>query len=75
MRKLVLEIPDEIDLENHELEMILATSLFEKGKLSLGQASNMVGLSKHAFAELLGKYNVNYFNLSEDDLLDDIKNA
>ena len=75
MRILTLEVPDDIDLENHELKMILATSLYGKGKLSLGQASNMVGLSKHAFAELLGKYGVNYFNQTEDELLDDIQNA
>ena len=75
MRTLTLEIPDHIDLESHELKTILATRLYEKGKLSLGQASEMVGLSKHSFAELLGKYGVNYFNQSEDDLLDDIRNA
>ena len=75
MRTLTLEIPDNIDLENHEIKMILASRLFEKGKLSLGQAADMVGLSKFSFAELLGKYGVNYFNQSEDDLLEDINNA
>ncbi|MEM9830086.1 MAG: UPF0175 family protein [Bacteroidota bacterium] len=55
--------------------MILATKLYEKGKLSLGQAADMVGLSKHTFAELLGKYGVNYFYQTEDELLDDIQNA
>ncbi len=75
MRTITLEIPDDIDLENHELKMILVTRLYEKGKLSLGQASEMVGLSKHAFAELLGRYGVNYFNQSEDELLDDIQNS
>ncbi len=75
MRTLTLEVPDDVDLENHELKMILATRLYENGKLSLGQAADMAGLSKHAFAELLGKYGVNYFNQTEDELLDDIQNA
>lgn len=75
MKTITIEIPDDPDLEQHELKMILATRLYEKGKLTLGQAADIVGLSKHAFAELLGKYGVNYFNISEDDLLDDIRNA
>lgn len=75
MKTLTLELPEDVDIESHELKMILATKLYEQGKLSLGQAAKMTGHSKQVFAELLGKYGVNYFNLSDEELLDDINNA
>lgn len=41
--------------------MMLAAKLYERGILSAGQAAEMVGLSKRAFVELLGKYGVSVF--------------
>ena len=55
--------------------MIVATKLYEDAKVSAGQAANMVGLSKRAFIELLGKYGVSVFSNSISDLHLDIKNA
>jgi predicted HTH domain antitoxin len=75
MNTISLEIPDGVDVKKHALKMILASKLYETGKLSLGQAADMVGLSKHAFAELVAKYGVNYFNQTEEELLEDIDNA
>lgn len=56
-------------MDEHELVMTLASKLYEEGKLSLGQAADMAGLTKRTFAELLGKYNVSIFNQDIDDLL------
>jgi len=75
MRTLSLNIPETIDLSDDELSMMLATQLYEKGKLSLGQAAGLVGLSKPAFAELLGKYNVSIFNYPASELSNDVINA
>jgi predicted HTH domain antitoxin len=75
MKKLVLNIPDSIDLDEKELIMTLAAKLYEEGKLSLGQAADLVGLSKRTFAELLGKYNVSLFNYPASDLAQDVNNA
>lgn len=75
MKTLKLKIPESVDLDEKDLEMLIATSLYEKGKLSLGQAADLVGLSKRTFAELLGRYNVSIFNYPASDLTRDVENA
>ena len=75
MRTLTLNIPDNLDIDNSEVAMLVATKLYEQGKLSLGQAAEVVGLTKRTFAELLGKYNVSIFNFPSSDLSSDVDNA
>jgi predicted HTH domain antitoxin len=75
MRHLTLNIPDSVDMDDREVVMMLATRLYESGKLSLGQAAELVGLSKKTFTELLGKYNVSIFNYPASDIQRDVKNA
>tara|TARA_Y100001972_G_scaffold129004_2_gene193366 strand:+ start:566 stop:793 length:228 start_codon:yes stop_codon:yes gene_type:complete len=75
MKKLTLDIPDSLDLDTHDMAMIIASRLYEQGKLSLGQAAELANLSKRAFAELLGKYNVSVFNYPASDIASDIANA
>jgi len=75
MRTLTLSLPENLDLENKEIIMILAASLYEKSKLSLGQAADLAGLSKRNFMENLGNYGVSIFNFPASDLIDDVKNA
>ena len=75
MKTIHLNIPDTIDLSVREAKMLLASRLYEKGKLSLGQAAELVGLSKRTFMEILGDYDVSIFNYSAEDLDNDIKNA
>jgi predicted HTH domain antitoxin len=40
----------------------LAAKLYEAGKLTLGQAAEMAGLTKVAFAEILGDFEVSLIN-------------
>jgi predicted HTH domain antitoxin len=75
MKTMTLNIPDSLDINNMEVAMLVATKLYEQGKLSLGQAAEVVGLTKRTFAELLGKYNVSIFNYPASDLKRDIANA
>ncbi|MEN6454882.1 MAG: UPF0175 family protein [Prolixibacteraceae bacterium] len=75
MKTLTLNIPDAIDFDNKDLAMILASTLYEQGKLSLGQAAELANLSKRTFTELLGKYNVSIFNYPASDISKDVKNA
>ncbi|MFN4253611.1 MAG: UPF0175 family protein [Saprospiraceae bacterium] len=75
MRTLEIKLPDTLDLDEKETLLLLATRLYEKGKLSLGQAAEMAGLTKWAFAELLGFYGVSIFNYPASDLTRDVKNA
>ena len=75
MKTLLLKIPDTLDLDDREAAMLLATKLYEQGKLSVWQAAELACYSKRTFMELLGRYNVPIFNYDPKELANDIKNA
>ena len=75
MRTVNFKIPDNVDLDDKDIAMLVASTLYEKGKLSLGQAADLAGLTKRTFAEILGKYDVSIFNYPPTDLARDVKNA
>lgn len=75
MKVLTLNIPDSLDLDNMQVAMLVASRLYEQGKLSLGQAAALAGLTKRTFAELLGSYNVSIFNYPASDISRDVANA
>lgn len=75
MKTLTINLPDTLEMDDRELVMIVAARLYEQGKLSLGQAAEVAGLSKRTFAELLGSYNVSIFNFPASDLSKDVANA
>lgn len=75
MKVLTLNIPDSLDLDNKQVAMLVASRLYEQGKLSLGQAATLAGLTKRTFAELLGTYNVSIFNYPASDISRDVANA
>jgi predicted HTH domain antitoxin len=74
-RKIVLELPDQLDMDEQEVLLMLAAHLYGDGKLSLGQAAGMVGLGKVEFLKVLGRFGVSIFNAPVDDYLRDIRNA
>ena len=67
--ELVLDLPEQIDFEMIDTKRFIAAKLYEVGKLSLGQAAELVGLSKIAFSELLKDYNVSLINYSFDEAI------
>jgi predicted HTH domain antitoxin len=75
MKVLTLTIPDNLELDNLQVAMLVASRLYEQGRLSLGQAAEVAGLTKRTFAELLGTYNVSIFNYPASDLSRDVANA
>jgi predicted HTH domain antitoxin len=75
MTKLALNLPKTMKFDEQELTLILATKLYEQGRLSLGQAADLAGYSKRGFMEILGKNGVSVFNYSADDLDRDLENA
>lgn len=75
MKTLTLNIPDTLEVDNRDLAMLVSTKLYEQGKLSLGQAAEVAGLTKRTFAELLANYNVSIFNFPATDLSRDVANA
>jgi predicted HTH domain antitoxin len=75
MKTVTLTIPDSLDVDSLEVARIVATQLYEQGKLSLGEAADLVGLDKRAFIEMLGQYGVSIFNYPPSDLADDVASA
>jgi predicted HTH domain antitoxin len=75
MRTILINIPEDVDLKDYDLSLMLACKLYEDAKLSAGQAAKMVGLSKRAFIEVMGKYGVSVFSSSVADLHSDISHA
>lgn len=71
MKQLTLNIPDNINLNEIETKRFLAAKMYEIGKLSLGQAAELAGLSKVAFSEILGDYDVSLINYPPSDIIRD----
>ncbi len=69
-----VKLPTDLGISDFEVKMIVASKLFEQGKLLSGQAAEIVGFSKRAFLELLGKYGVSVFGYRAEELEKDLKN-
>lgn len=72
MTTITLEVPDSLGEYQKDTIRFIAAKLYESGKLSLGQAAVMSGLTKRTFAELLNDYGVSYINYSVDDLKEEL---
>ena len=75
MKTLTINIPNTADVDDKEVRMSLASKLYERGKLTLGQAAELAGYSKETFMELLAEYNVSLINYPANELDEDIENA
>lgn len=71
MNTITLQIPDTMELDPKDTVRFLAAKLYESGKLSLGQAADLAGLSKPTFAEILVDYGVSIINYTIEDVIDD----
>jgi predicted HTH domain antitoxin len=75
MKTVTLNLPDNLDLNEKEISTMLAAQLYDLGKMSLGQAANLVGLSKEEFMGELGKYKISIFGETLEEIEHDLKNA
>ena len=75
MKQINLQLPESADISENELKIILAGELYERGKMSLGQAAELAGLTKRTFIEIMGKYGFSLFSDSVESLKSDIDNA
>lgn len=64
--KLDLVLPDSIP--NEEARLMLALKLYEKGRLTLGQAARAAGCSKRAFIDVLGREGVSILDSDPAEL-------
>lgn len=70
-----INLPEGLKISYFELNMLFAAKLFDEGLITSGQGAVMVGLSKQAFIELLGKYKVSVFQYDINEIEQDIANA
>jgi predicted HTH domain antitoxin len=83
MSAVQLDIPEETlislktDAESfaQDLKLLGAIKLFELGRLSSGRAAQLAGKSRVEFLLMLGRYGVSPFQLTEEELHQDILNA
>ncbi|MEY3788176.1 MAG: hypothetical protein RLZ75_2383 [Pseudomonadota bacterium] len=75
MQTLQIQLPDSINIETQEIQLLLASRLYENGLLSVGQAEQMAGFSKRTFMELLGRYQVSVLNYPAEDIMQDFENS
>ncbi|WP_221393881.1 UPF0175 family protein [Dyadobacter sp. NIV53] len=75
MKTLTINLPESVESEEFELKMIFAGQLYERGKVTLGQAADIVGINKRTFIEIMGRFGFSIFGDSVEDLKSDIANA
>ncbi|MEZ4827154.1 MAG: UPF0175 family protein [Bacteroidia bacterium] len=62
-----------VNLSAEELLIDLACFMYEKKRMSMGQARNLAGLDQISFQKELAKRDI-YIHYSEEDLRKDLKN-
>jgi len=83
MEKIVLDIPDEVLISlketseefSKEIRMLAAVHLYQMRRLSSGRAAQLAGVPRVSFLQSLSHYGVPIFELSPDELQQDIQNA
>jgi predicted HTH domain antitoxin len=83
MIEIQLAVPDELTLVLQaeqanlaaEVSMAAAVRLYELGKLSAGAAAELAGIPKPLFLGCLADYGAPNFDLTEEELQEDLKNA
>ena len=72
-------LPDALQTSIEEFEqeakMSMAVKLFERRRISSGQAAKLVGIDRVSFLLQLHRYGVSMIDLNQEELESDIKNA
>ncbi|MBL0742571.1 UPF0175 family protein [Chryseolinea lacunae] len=71
MKCLALLVPGDFEFDELGTKKFLAAKLYETGRLSLGQAAELAGLSKGAFSEIFADYDVSLINNPPSEILRD----
>ncbi|MDT7857291.1 UPF0175 family protein [Rubrivirga sp. S365] len=57
----------------NELRLAAAVKWFESGRISQGKAAEVAGISRQAFHDALSEYGVSAFQVSSEDLRDELR--
>jgi len=71
MNTIILHQPKELAGYSATAVCFIAAKFYETGELSIGQAAEMAGMKKWDFAEMLITYDVNYFQYTSEDVIND----
>ena len=66
MSTITINLPKDVDTQ--PVKLLIATTLFEKGIFSSGQAAELIGISRKQFLEELGKNGVSIFGETAEDI-------
>lgn len=72
MTIMTLHVPESLEKEHDKTVRLIAAKLYEAGKVSLGQAAEMCGLSKQDFPAVLTEFGVNYIQYTYEDIMEDL---
>ncbi len=83
MSTIEIQVPEEalislkLDADSFARELLLlaAAKLFELGKLSSGRAAQLAGISRVEFLMALGRFQVSPFQMTAEELHQDVLNA
>jgi predicted HTH domain antitoxin len=75
--KITLDIDDKFNNQysEHDLKMLAAVGMYEKGIMCTGDLARAVGISRADFILEMGKYGESILDMSEDEINRDIENA
>lgn len=74
--QVTLELPDDVfsilrispDSFAQELRLAAAVMWYDRGKISQGKAAELAGISRSAFLDALGRYHVSPFQVTPEEL-------
>ena len=74
---ITINIPDDINfnLSEFDLKMLIGISLYEKGIMSTGFASEILNIDKADFILSMPKYGKSLFNIGREELKKDLEVA
>lgn len=83
MTQLILNMPESVFATLHqapnefaeEMRIAAAVKWYEIGKVSQGRAAEIAGLTRSAFIDALSRYKVSPFQYTEDELIEELRDA
>jgi len=75
--KIEVYLPDNShkNFTEHDVKVVVASALYDKGICALGYAAESVGFDKRTLIEDMGKFNIPVLKMNRDEVKRSIENA